>query len=103
MYMRQAITATYEMEILRCWALLRPLNGISVGILPCYHAGKELMRPLSGEVLSFRASYRSGSVDPEPMGWKLEKSAGGSVLADLGSTFWILFIIFWADIGSICL
>ena len=40
-----------------------------------------------GNIISFRAAYlHSGSVDPDrPMGWKLEKSMGGGVLADLGS------------------
>jgi predicted dehydrogenase len=40
-----------------------------------------------GDLLSFRAAYlHSGSADPDaPLKWKMTASAGGGVLADLGS------------------
>lgn len=55
---------------------------------PAIMKAKELIEGgFLGKVLSYRACYlHSGSVDPNrPMGWKMEKSMGGGVLADLGS------------------
>lgn len=63
---------------------------------PATMRAKELVEAgFLGNVLSFRAAYlHSGSVDPDrPMGWKLEKSMGGGVLADLGSH--VLDIIYY--------
>lgn len=91
-YCDKPLTATYKEseEILKVLDSTKTITQMAFQnrFFPATMRAKELIEAgFLGEVLSFRASYlHSGSVDPErPMGWKLEKSAGGGVLADLGS------------------
>ncbi|HZJ83874.1 MAG TPA: Gfo/Idh/MocA family oxidoreductase [Clostridia bacterium] len=71
---------------------------------PATMRAKELIgEGFLGNTLSFRASYlHSGSVDPEkPIGWKLDKSMGGGVLADLGSHLLDIIYYLLGNYGAI--
>lgn len=91
-YCDKPLSATYEeaKEILDVLASTNAITQMAFQnrFFPATMRAKELIEAgFLGNILSFRASYlHSGSVDPNrPMGWKLEKSMGGGVLADLGS------------------
>lgn len=91
-YCDKPLTATYQ-EAKDVLDVLNSTDAITQmafqnRFFPATMRAKEMIEAgFLGNILSFRAAYlHSGSVDPNrPMGWKLEKSMGGGVLADLGS------------------